>query len=176
MDVFSKQGSTPTPWAQGLRDQYNNGRSRPRKPFISRVFCAQRPSETMVSEGARPWGRGRSGDCDEWVFSVFFLSQNIHAKIHTKIHTDFVNHFPTGFSGCSALVYVAALECPYFHVKKPRLAHSGPLRLRVQSRSRTRLRIAVSIAFCFALVLKGFRHYSTTITRLSSPSGLERGG
>ena len=21
-------------------------------------------SQTMVSEGARPWGRGRSGDCD----------------------------------------------------------------------------------------------------------------
>ena len=23
-------------------------------------------SQTMVSEGARPWGRGRSGDCDPW--------------------------------------------------------------------------------------------------------------
>ena len=30
--------------------------------------------------------------------------------------------------------------------------------------------------FCFALVLKGFWHYSTTIVRLSPPSGLERGG
>ena len=40
------------------------GRSRPRKPFISWVCCAQRGIETMVSEGARPWGRGRSGDCD----------------------------------------------------------------------------------------------------------------
>ena len=43
-----------------------NGRPRPRKPFISRVFCAQRGSETMVSDHARPWGRGRSGDCDQW--------------------------------------------------------------------------------------------------------------
>ena len=38
-----------------------NGRSRLRKPFISRVFCAKRGVETMVSdmvlEGARPWGR-----------------------------------------------------------------------------------------------------------------------
>ena len=38
---ISKTESTPTPWARGLRDQSKNGRSRPRKPFISRVFCAQ---------------------------------------------------------------------------------------------------------------------------------------
>ena len=51
---------------------------------------------------------------------------------------------------------------------------SGPLRLRVQSRSRTRLRIAASIAFLFHAYFKGaFRHYSTTIARLSPPSGLE---
>ena len=43
--IISKQGSTPTPWSRGLPE---NGRSRPRKPFISRVFCAQRGSETMV--------------------------------------------------------------------------------------------------------------------------------
>ena len=42
---------------------------RPRKPFIS-VLSLQlrgglRPwSQTMVSEGARPWGRGRSGDSE----------------------------------------------------------------------------------------------------------------
>ena len=29
--------------------------------IISSVFCAQRVIETMVSGGARPWGRGRSG-------------------------------------------------------------------------------------------------------------------
>ena len=53
---------------------------------------------------------------------------------------------------------------------------SGPLWLRVQSRSRTRLRIAISISrFGFALVLKGFKHYSTTIARLSLLSGLEQG-
>ena len=30
--------------------------------------------------------------------------------------------------------------------------------------------------FCFALVLRGLRHYSTTIARLSFLNGLERGG
>ena len=70
------------------------------------------------------------------------------------------------------------------HLKHPQLyglvvvrpsttcALSGPLRLRVQSRSRTRLRIAASIAFYFVLVLKSFRHYSTTIARLCPVSGL----
>ena len=49
--VFSKTGSTPTPWSRGLRDQIQNGRPKTRNPFISRVFCAQRGSETMISEG-----------------------------------------------------------------------------------------------------------------------------
>ena len=35
-----------------------NGRSRPRKPFISRVFCAQRGIETMVSDHGL--GRGQT--------------------------------------------------------------------------------------------------------------------
>ena len=60
--------STPTLGRGVCATQSKNGRSRPRKPFISRVFCAQRGlrswSQTMVSEGAGPWGRGRSGDCD----------------------------------------------------------------------------------------------------------------
>ena len=59
-------------------------------------------------------------------FSPFFpVPKNphkIHARIHTKIHANFENIFPTGFSGCSALVYVAAIGCPYLHVNKPRLA------------------------------------------------------
>ena len=47
---ISKQGSTPTPWARGLRDQ------------IQKWAAGLRPwSQTMVSKGARPWGRGRSG-------------------------------------------------------------------------------------------------------------------
>ena len=71
---LSKQGSTPTPWARGLPDQSKNGRSRPRKPFISRASVLRgglRPwYETMVSEGARPWGRGRSGDCEGLKFQA----------------------------------------------------------------------------------------------------------
>ena len=63
--VIQQERVYPTSWARGLRDQSKNGRSRPRKPFISRVFCAQRGIETMVSEGARPWGGGRFGDCEQ---------------------------------------------------------------------------------------------------------------
>ena len=40
------------------------------------MFCAQRGlrpwSQTMVSEGARPWGRGSSGDC-EFLFSFYLV-------------------------------------------------------------------------------------------------------
>ena len=62
--VSASKGSTPTPWARERKTKSKNGRSRSRKPFISRVFCAQRGIETMVSEWARPWGRGESGDCE----------------------------------------------------------------------------------------------------------------
>ena len=56
----------PLPVVRGVCETNSkSGRSRPRKPFISRVFCAQRGIETMVSEGARPRGRGRSGNCEE---------------------------------------------------------------------------------------------------------------
>ena len=67
---FSANTGLPLPLGRGVCEtKSKNGRSRPRKPFISRVFCAQRGiprpwSQTMVSEGARPWGRGRSGDCE----------------------------------------------------------------------------------------------------------------
>ena len=58
MLFFSKQGSTPTTWARGLRDKSKNARSRPRKPFVSRVFCAERGVETMVSDHGL--GRGQT--------------------------------------------------------------------------------------------------------------------
>ena len=57
-----------------------NGRSRHRKPFIARVFCAPRGIETMVPEGARPWGRGRSGDC-EAIKTPFFSNASFHGKM-----------------------------------------------------------------------------------------------
>ena len=56
--VLSKPGSTPAPWAQGCETKSKNGRSRLRKPFISRVFCAQRGIETMVSDHGL--GRGQT--------------------------------------------------------------------------------------------------------------------
>ena len=40
-------------------------------------------SETMVSEGARPWGRARSGDCDGWAWH--FASSN-HNSLWYRIH------------------------------------------------------------------------------------------
>ena len=69
MIVFKHSGSSRSTRYVWYAHKIQNGRSRPRKPFISRLFCAQRGllrpwSQTMVSEGARPWGRGRSGDCE----------------------------------------------------------------------------------------------------------------
>ena len=55
----------PYPLRGVCETKSKNGHSRPRKPFISRVFCAQRGLETMVSEGARPWGRDRSGNSEQ---------------------------------------------------------------------------------------------------------------
>ena len=49
----------------GCETKSKSGRARPRKHSISQIFCAQRGIETVVSEGARPWGRGRSGDCEK---------------------------------------------------------------------------------------------------------------
>ena len=49
---FSKQGSTPTPWARGLRDQIQKWAL----PLFLGFLCSE-GIETMVSEGARPCGR-----------------------------------------------------------------------------------------------------------------------
>ena len=66
--ALSKQG-LPLPHGRGVCEtKSKNGRSRPRKPFISRVFCAQRGVETMVSDHGlgrgQTMGRGRSGNCE----------------------------------------------------------------------------------------------------------------
>ena len=46
---FSAKKGLPLPLGRGVCEtKSKNGRTRPRKPFISRVFCAQRGSETMV--------------------------------------------------------------------------------------------------------------------------------
>ena len=63
--LFSKQGSTPTPWARGLQDQIQKkGAPETENPFRTGFTALRggvRPwSQTMVSEGARAWGRGRS--------------------------------------------------------------------------------------------------------------------
>ena len=56
----SAERGLPLPLGRGVCEtKSKNGRSRPRKPFVSRVFCAQRGLETMVSEGAGPRARGR---------------------------------------------------------------------------------------------------------------------
>ena len=66
---FSKQGSTPTPLGAGsARPNPEMGAPEPRNPLFlgfSVLRGGLRPwSQTMVSQGARPWGRGRSGDRD----------------------------------------------------------------------------------------------------------------
>ena len=58
----------PYPLVAGsARPNPKMGAPEHRKPFISRVFCAQRGSETMVSDHGlgrgQTMGRGRSGDC-----------------------------------------------------------------------------------------------------------------
>ena len=71
--IFSKQGSTPTPWARRLQEQIQKGRSRHRKSFMHRVYSARRGIETMVSEGARPWGSRVVADVwekDVWEFQA----------------------------------------------------------------------------------------------------------
>ena len=47
----SAKRGLPLPLGRGVCEtKPKNGRSRPRKAFISRVFCAQRGIETMVSD------------------------------------------------------------------------------------------------------------------------------
>ena len=49
----------PLPLGRGVCEtKSKNGHSRPRKPFVSRVFCAQRGVETMVSDHGL--GRGQT--------------------------------------------------------------------------------------------------------------------
>ena len=61
-----KKNGLPLPLGRGVCEtKSKNGRSRPRKPFIFRKPCAQRGIETMVREGARPCGRGSSGDFED---------------------------------------------------------------------------------------------------------------
>ena len=68
--VFKDQQgrSTPTPWARGLRDQIQKRALQTENPSCIGFTALGGPlrpwsenmSETMVSEWARPWGRGRS--------------------------------------------------------------------------------------------------------------------
>ena len=59
--VFEKSANKglPPPLGRGVCEtKSKSGRSRPRKPFISRVFCPQRGIETMVSDHGL--GRGQT--------------------------------------------------------------------------------------------------------------------
>ena len=79
-NYYQQTRGLPLPLGRGVcKTKSKNGRSRPRKPFISRVFCAQRGIKTMVSEGARPWGRGRSGD-SELLPAVLVTLENLFPR------------------------------------------------------------------------------------------------
>ena len=69
LPLISKQGSTPYPLGAGsARPNPKMGAPDPGNPLFlgfSVLRGGLRPwSQTMVSEGGRPWGRGRSGDCE----------------------------------------------------------------------------------------------------------------
>ena len=56
---YSATKGLPLPLGRGVCEtKSKNGRSRPRKPFISRVFCAPRGIETMVDHHGL--GRGQT--------------------------------------------------------------------------------------------------------------------
>ena len=56
---YSANKGLPLPLGRGVCEtKSKNGRSRPRIPFISRLFCDQRGSETMVRD--HDLGRGRT--------------------------------------------------------------------------------------------------------------------
>ena len=54
----ANKGLSPPLGRRVCETKSKNGRSRPRKPFISRVFCAQRGVEAMVSDHGL--GRGQT--------------------------------------------------------------------------------------------------------------------
>ena len=55
----------PQPLGLGVcKTKSKEGCIRDRRPFMHRVYSAERGIETMVSEGARPWGRGRSASAE----------------------------------------------------------------------------------------------------------------
>ena len=55
---LSKQGSTPTPWARGLRDQIQRRALQTQKILHAQGYSAQRGIETMVSDHGL--GRGQT--------------------------------------------------------------------------------------------------------------------
>ena len=72
---FSETRVYPYPLGAGsARPNPKMGAPDPEKPLFlgfSVLRGGLRPwSQTMVSEGARPWGRGRSGDCDSKVTQI----------------------------------------------------------------------------------------------------------
>ena len=69
-EKVSKKGSTPYPLGAGsARPNPKMGAPDPENPLfpgLSVLRWGLRPwSQTMVSIGARPWGRGRSRDCEK---------------------------------------------------------------------------------------------------------------
>ena len=75
---FSKQESTP--WARGLQDQIQKWALQTLNTRLFLGFSVLRGgglrpwSQTMVSERARPWSRGKSRDCIfARLFSCFFF-------------------------------------------------------------------------------------------------------
>ena len=77
--LFSKQGSTPTSWARGLRDQIQKWAQDPENPLFLGFSVLRGGIETMVSDhGLRPWswkGPDHGVGVDPETANYRFLSQ-----------------------------------------------------------------------------------------------------
>ena len=88
LNSSAKKG-LPLPLGRGVREtKSKNGRSRPRRPFISRVFCARRGDH-----GLRPWSRKgpdhglRSGDCELKTSGYRYTSGKGRLRAHSEAQT-----------------------------------------------------------------------------------------
>ena len=92
------------PWGGACETKSKKGRARDRTPSMHRAYSAQRGNETMVSEGARPWGRGRSEFAEFWYPFVLlpwcpFGCLHKFVRINSTLQRPFLDDSPRFFLG-----------------------------------------------------------------------------
>ena len=96
---ISANKGLPLPLGRGACEtKSKNGRSRPRKPFLSRVLCAQRGIETMVSDHGLGRGPDHGVGVDPEIVSMCILE------------SDLITGFVAGNRGVPCLLYSQALS------------------------------------------------------------------